>query len=159
SVEYGRTMQVAHQEWRENNVAASLLLLERTRRELRGWEWDYVHRLCHSDLLSLKRHTGSVSSVAFSPDGKRILTGSPGGTAKVWDGDEGAELLSLKGHTSLVRSVAYSPDGKRIVTGSNDRTAKVWDALKGTELLSLKGHTHQVKSVAYSPDSKRIVTG
>ena len=53
-VEYGRTMEVAHQEWRENNVAATLALLESTRPELRGWEWRYLHRLCHSDLLTLK---------------------------------------------------------------------------------------------------------
>ena len=55
--EYGRTMQVAHQEWRENNVAATLALLDSTRADLRGWEWRYVHRLCHSDLLTLKGHT------------------------------------------------------------------------------------------------------
>ena len=58
-VEYGRTMQVAHQEWRDNNVAAPGLA-RRTRPDLRGWEWHYVHRLCHSDLLTLKGHTGIV---------------------------------------------------------------------------------------------------
>ena len=52
-------MEVAHQEWRENNVAATLALLDSTRADLRGWEWRYVHRLCHSDLLTLKGHTGS----------------------------------------------------------------------------------------------------
>src|SRR5262249_13466468 len=65
-VEYGRTMQVAYQEWRDNNVGASVALLDTTRPELRGWEWHYVHRLCHSDLLTLKGHTGFVWSVAFS---------------------------------------------------------------------------------------------
>ena len=57
AVEYGRTMQVAHQEWRDNNVPATLALLDSTRPDLRGWEWRYVHRLCHSDLLTLKGHT------------------------------------------------------------------------------------------------------
>ena len=50
---------MAHQEWRENNVAAALALLDSTRPDLRGWEWRYVHRLCHSDLLTLKGHTGT----------------------------------------------------------------------------------------------------
>src|SRR4051812_649091 len=54
SVEYGRTMTVAHQEWRDNNVAATVALLDGTPADLRGWEWRYVHRLCHSDLLTLK---------------------------------------------------------------------------------------------------------
>ena len=74
--EYGRTIQVAHQEWRENNVPATVALLDSTRADLRGWEWRYVHRLCHTDLLTLKGHTGMVFSASFSPDGSRILTGS-----------------------------------------------------------------------------------
>ncbi len=50
-------MEVAHQHWRDNNVPAALALLDTTRPDLRGWEWRYVHRLCHSDLLTLKGHT------------------------------------------------------------------------------------------------------
>ena len=73
--DYGRTIQVAHQEWRENNVPATLALLDSTRADLRGWEWRYVHRLCHSDLLTLKGHTGVVPSASFSPDGSRVVTG------------------------------------------------------------------------------------
>ena len=59
-----------------------------------------------------------VLSVAFSPDGKRIVSGSDDGTIKVWDAATGQETLTLKGHSSAVNSVAFSPDGKRIVTGS-----------------------------------------
>ena len=94
--DYGRTIQVAHQEWRENNVPATLALLESTRADLRGWEWRYVHRLCHSDLLTLKGHTGPVTSASFSPDGSRIVTGSNDETAKVWDAKSGAVVLTLK---------------------------------------------------------------
>ena len=79
--------------------------------------------------------------MAFSPDGKRIVTGSDDKTAKVWDAEKGQELPTLKGHQDFVSSVAYSPDGKRIVTGSGDKTAKVWDAATGQEVLALKGHT------------------
>ena len=67
---------------------------------------------------SLKGHTDAVTSVAFSPDGKRIVSGSQDQTVKVWDADKGTETLTLKGHTQLVTSVAFSPDGKRIVSGS-----------------------------------------
>jgi WD40 repeat protein len=97
--------------------------------------------------------------VAFSPDGKRIVSGSYDKTARVWDAETGTEKLALKGHTNAVFSVAFSPDGKRIVSGSNDQTARVWDAQTGTEKLALKGHTGWVLSVAFSPDGKRIVTG
>jgi tRNA A-37 threonylcarbamoyl transferase component Bud32 len=126
--EYGRTIQVAYQEYRENNVAATLALLDRTRADLRGWEWRYVHRLCHSDLMTLKGHTAKVLSASFSPDGSRIVTASVDETAKVWDAGSGAEVLALKGYTRSVYSASFSPDGSRIVAGSDDQTAKVWDA-------------------------------
>ncbi|MEO8427230.1 MAG: hypothetical protein ABI651_08980, partial [Verrucomicrobiota bacterium] len=80
--------------------------------------------------LSLIGHNGPVSSVSFSPDGLRIVTGSYDYTAKVWEVATGRELLTLKGHTRPVSSVAFSSDGQRIVTGSWDRTAKVWEAAR-----------------------------
>ena len=93
------------------------------------------------ELLTLKGHSAPISSVAFSPDGQRIVTGSGDQTAKVWEAASGRELLTLKGHSNAIRSVAFSPDGQRIVTGSWDQTAKVWEAASGRELLTLKGHS------------------
>ena len=118
-VEYGRTdgsgpPGVAGQQRRP----PALALLESTRPDLRGWEWRYVHRLCHSDLLTLKGHTGLRHSASFSPDGSRIVTASWDHTAKVWDARTGAEVLTLKGHTAQVFSASFSPDGSRIVTAS-----------------------------------------
>jgi DNA-binding beta-propeller fold protein YncE len=108
------------------------------------------------ELLTLTT-SWSFDSVAFSPDGERILTGSSDNTAKVWDAQSGKELLGLIGHSGSVHSVAFSPDGTRIVTGG-DKTARVWDAQSGKELRTLK-HLSFVNSVAFSPDGKRILTG
>ena len=128
----------------------------------RGWEWAYLKQQMRG-LFTLYGHKGIVSSVSFSPDGTRIVTGGGQytrfGEAKVWDARTGTPLLELKGHTGIVTSVSFSPDGTRIVTGSYDRTAKVWDARTGTPLLDLKGHTDQVYGVSFSPDGARIVTG
>ena len=78
-------------------------------------------------MLTLKGHTSGVRSVAFSPDGTRIVSGSTDKTVKVWDANTGQEMLTLKGHTSGVRSVAFSSDGTRIVSGSYD-VVMIWDA-------------------------------
>jgi WD40 repeat protein/tetratricopeptide (TPR) repeat protein len=98
--------------------------------------------------------------VAFSSDGKRIVTGTPSDNlAKVWDAETGTQLLELKGHQAPVQSVGFSPDGRRIVTGSSDRTVKVWDVRTGAILVELKGHTGPVQSVAFSPDGTQIASG
>ena len=78
--------------------------------------------------LTLKGHSGWVNSVSFSPDGKRIVSGSVDKTLKVWDAETGQEVLTLNGHTQTVTSVSFSPNGRRIVSGSYDNTLKVWDA-------------------------------
>ena len=158
-VEYGRTMQVAHQEWRDSNVAATLALLNSTRKDLRGWEWHYVHRICHVDLFTFKGHTNLVNSASFSADGSRVLTGSEDKLAKVWDSKTGAEVLTLRGHTGSVNSASFSPDGSQVVTGSWDQTAKVWDAKTGAEVLTLRGHTFPIFSASFSPDGSRVLTG
>ncbi len=99
-------------------------------------------------LLELKGHTGYVTSVAFSPDGTRIVTGggefNKAGEVKVWDAATGKSLLELKGHTSPVSSVAFSPDGTRIVTGGGEYNkageVKVWDAATGKSRSSEGAH-------------------
>ncbi|KIN98727.1 hypothetical protein M404DRAFT_61478, partial [Pisolithus tinctorius Marx 270] len=135
----------------------------------------------------LHGHTSFVNSVAFSPDGKRIVSGSWDETVRVWDVEGGVQIGSpLEGHTSYVNSVAFSPDGKKIVSGSRDKTVRFWDvegvaffpdgkaivsgswdktmrfwdAEGGVQIGSpLGGHTDGVLSVAFSPDGKRIVSG
>jgi WD40 repeat protein len=152
-------MSPAQQAWEQNNVGLLRRLLDETKESRsRGFEWYYWQRQLHLDLTTLRGHLEAVSSVAISPDGQRIVTGSRDATARVWEAASGKELLTLKGHGALIWSVAFSPDGQRIVTGSQDQTAKVWDAATGKELLTFKGHSGWVFSVAFSPDGQRMVT-
>ena len=77
-------------------------------------------------LKSLEEHSSVVNSVAYSPDGTKIISGSSDKTVKIWNANTGECLQTLEGHTEWVRSVAYSPDGTRIVSGSGDSTVKIW---------------------------------
>jgi WD40 repeat protein/serine/threonine protein kinase len=157
---YVANMNLAQQAWEQNNISRLRQLLSDTQAyKDRGFEWYYWQRQDHLALKTLRGHSARVTSVAFSPDGRRIVTASVDQTAKVWEAASGRELLTLKGHAGGVRSVAFFSDGQRIVTGSIDQKAKLWDAASGREILTLKGHSAPINSVASSLDGERVVTG
>jgi WD40 repeat protein/serine/threonine protein kinase len=156
---YSASMLLAQTDWDNNDIGHLRQVLAETQDyPERGFEWHYWQRELHLDSKTLRGHLGPVTSAVFSPNGRRIVTGSADGTTKVWEAGS-RELFMLKGHSAEVWSVAFSPDGQRIVTGSSDKTAKCWDAASGKELLTLQGHSDAVNSVAFSPDGQRIVTG
>jgi WD40 repeat protein/serine/threonine protein kinase len=134
-------------------------LLRSCPNDLRGWEWYYLWRISDQARMTLRGHEQGVSSIAFSPDGTRIVSGSSDSTLKVWDVDNGRGLMTLQGHEGPVQSVAFSPSGARIVSGGFDNTLRVWNADTGSEQMVLRGHEGSVGSVAFSPDGRRIVSG
>jgi WD40 repeat protein len=96
-----------------------------------------------------------VSSAAFSPDGKRIVSTSADQTLRLRNATNGSPIGDpLTGHTDIVCSAASSPDGKSIASASVDQTLRLWDATSRVPITrhSLHGHTERVNSVAFSPD-------
>jgi WD40 repeat protein len=112
----------------------------------------------HPERIVLSGHSHAVNAVAFSPDGRRVVTGSADQTARLWRAATGELLFTLIGHSDRVRSVAFSPKDQRIVTGSDDHTARVWDAATGRCLLTNSAHSGGVWALAFSSDGQRIVT-
>jgi len=110
-------------------------------------------------LVVLRAHLGPVTSVAFAPDGSRIVSGSYDTTLRLWHADTGAELGVFKGHEDEVTSVAFSPDGTQIASGSFDKTVRLWDVASAVDLAALRAHEEAVTSVAFSPDGARIASG
>jgi len=163
---YAGKLGLAQLAFAVNDVPEAFRYLDACQWDLRGWEHRHLRRRFDASKQTLIGHARFVTSACFSPDGKRILTGSRDGTAKVWDAEKGTEVFALKGHPKAVTSVCFSPDGKRIATAHEDPSypykpgeAKVWDADKGTELLPLKGLKGAVLCVAFSPVGDRILTG
>jgi WD40 repeat protein len=94
----------------------------------------------------------------FSPDGKRLATGSFTGTVNIWDAQDGEPIRSLLGHRGIIYDLAYSSDGKLIASASEDGTAVVWDANSGEELVTFSGHINEILGVAISVDRNLLAT-
>ncbi|MCX6362197.1 MAG: hypothetical protein NT029_20570 [Armatimonadetes bacterium] len=111
-------------------------------------------------IRTLSGHTGAVNSVAFSPDGGRLVSASADMTARIWDVASGSALHTLASHTAAVYDAAFSPDGSRVATGANgaDRTLRIWNAAAGTIAASVNtnGWTNPV---AFSPDGLTVCSG
>ena len=121
--------------------------------------WERVSDYEEEDQVLMKsiRHPGTVESVAFSPDGKYLATGSNDNIDRLWS-LQSHFFVEFKKDKDNVESVAFSPDGKYLATGSWSKTAHLWD-LQGNLIAEFNGHRSWVRSVAFSPDGKYLATG
>ena len=103
-------------------------------------------------------HIDSIKSVAITPDGKTIISGSADKTIKLWDINSRMCIKTLNGHTDSILLIAITLDGKTIISGSNDKTIKFWDIQSGECINTLEGHYSGVSSIVIAPDEKTIIS-
>ena len=173
--EYMKDMNLARVAWDENNLGLTHEMLEKHRPrpgepDLRGFEWYYLDRLARGGQLRIDAHAGGVMSVAFTPDGKRLVTfgwsqprrglsDPTPGDVKFWDMVTGQPLrFPLNGPADKVWGAVLSPDGTHLAAtrGSGNPTILVWDLATGG-LVTLEGPAKQTAGgVTFSPDGKRL---
>ena len=161
---YFNRIALAERELAANNMRRVDQLLADCPTELRGWEWNYLKR-ARAGYRPIICHAGTqVVDVAFSPDGRRIVTAQLDGSTVIWDAATGERRHVLKGHGPGVRGVAYSPDGWRIasnsgcegeIMGVSSNETMIWDATTGELIDSLK-RIGWGWSVEFSPDGRLI---
>jgi len=121
--------------------------------------WERLVVIARDPFYRLIGHTARVLSVAFSPDGAHIVSGSWDTLVIIWNTNTQNIVHKLKGHTQAVLAVGYSHNGTQIVTGSLDKTICLWNSKTGSLMRQLKGHQLGLFSVSFSPNDKYIVSG
>jgi len=110
-------------------------------------------------IQTLKGHNDIIRSIAWSPDGKFLASGSYDNIIKLWDLSNGEQIRTFRGHTERVLSIDFSPNSKNLISGSKDKTIKLWKVSSGLEIKSFREHDAIVRSVKFSPNGRYIASG
>jgi WD40 repeat protein/serine/threonine protein kinase len=159
-LQYFLNVARADSEYRYGNMRVVEPLLDTCPAEHRNWEWHYLKRLCHQDLLTLPGYapTDCWLRLACHPNGKWLAAAGPEGTVKLWDISTGQAVHTFTGHQGTVFAVALSHDGKWLASASTDQSVRIWDVMSGRQVHVTRQHvwSGNMGVLAFSPDGKRL---
>ncbi len=147
---YYHRISLAHRELAVNNLGRALQLLEDCPKDLRGWEWHYLMRVCRVEPIILKEKS-EINSIAFSPTGDRLASAGGDGNIKIWDRKTWQTVKVIEnGHGGFVSSVAFHADGNHLASIGADKKVKVWDLSTGLAVFTQASESLQVQGTAYA---------
>jgi len=157
--EVGATFQLAIARWDAGRALEARTLLHQIPPEYRdNFEWHYCNRRFQGSDITCYGHTNDVYAVAFTPDGKCVVSADGDGKIKLWDATTGQELGTIGVHQGRVLALAVNAEGTRIAAAGDDRTVVLWDVESRDITHTYRGHTGSINGIAFSPTGNRIAS-
>jgi WD40 repeat protein len=154
---YVRDIQLADEAWQNGQLRRMPAFLDAWTDDRRGWEWYYLRGLYRKDGRTFQ-HACGVSSVAFSPDGRRLVSGCQDGSVWFWNVAAGTATTSSEHHKGNVSSVVISSDGRLAASAGDDGLVRLWDPDTGRLTRTMRGSRAGIRCLAFRPDGRTLAS-
>lgn len=155
---YAAQMKLAQRAWEEGSIERMQELLDAHvpqpgQRDLRGFEWYYLWRLVHSNLVTLK-HTDTITSIVLTPDGTKMASQTLNGDIRIWDTATGKELAPIHDREANAYRLTISPDGRFFAQAETNGQVRIYAVSQGTHVATLESSQQVVTAITFSPDGR-----